>query len=63
MRVQLVKAAAVKLLKNDLFLMLMQGVFMYIALFAIIIVTLKIPPDDILDSGLDEIILVFEDYD
>ncbi len=57
------KAAAVKLLKNDLFLMLMQGVFMYIALFAIIIVTLKIPPDDILDSGLDEIILVFEDYD
>lgn len=55
--------APVKLVHNPLFLMLMQGVFLYTALCAVIIGTLKVPPDDILDSGLTEIVLVFEDYD
>jgi len=50
-----------KLFKNELFLLLLNGVFAYVALTALIIATLQVPPDAILDSGLDEIIKVFED--
>lgn len=49
-----------KLLENDLFLLLMSSVFSYTAFAAVIIVTIGIPPESILDSGLDEILLVFE---
>jgi hypothetical protein len=48
------------LLKNELFLMLLNGVFAYTAFTAVIITTLQVPPEAILDSGLQEIILVFE---
>ncbi len=50
-----------KLFKNELFLFLLNGVFAYVALNAIIIATLQVPPEAILDSGLDEVIKVFED--
>lgn len=49
-----------KLLKNELFLMILNGVFAYVAFNAIIIATLQVPPEAILDSGLDQILLVFE---
>ena len=48
------------LLKNDMLLMLMQGVFAYTAFTAMIISVLQVPPDAILDSGLDQVLLVFE---
>ena len=48
------------LFKNELFLMLLNGVFAYVAFNAIIIATLQAPPEVILDSGLDQILLVFE---
>lgn len=48
------------LLKNELLIMLLNGVFAYTAFTAVIIMTLQIPPEAILDSGLQEIILVFE---
>jgi len=54
------KAQFRKLLKNDLFLLLMNGVIGYTAMTAVIIATLQVPPEAILDSGLKEIILVFE---
>lgn len=57
------KAAAQKLFKNQLFILLLNSVFAYTAFCAVIIATLNIPPDDILESNLQEIILVFEDYD
>lgn len=50
-----------KLLKNELFLMMMNGVFAYTAFTAVILTTLEIPPEAILDSGLDQVILVFEE--
>jgi len=57
------KAAALSVIKNRFFLMLMQGVFAYTAFYAVIIATLNIPPDDILETNLREVVLVFEDYD
>jgi len=56
------KSIAEKLLGNELFVLLMNGVFAYTAFTAIIIAVLQVPPDTILDSGLDQIVLVFEDY-
>ena len=50
------------ILKNDLFIILMNGVFGYTALTAVIIMTLNVPPEAILDSGLMQVLLVFEDY-
>ena len=47
-------------LKNPLLHMLLGGVFAYTAFVAVILTTLQIPPDAILDSGLQEIIMVFE---
>jgi hypothetical protein len=49
------------LLNNSLFQMAMSGVFAYIAFVAVILATLQIPPDAILDSGLQEVLLVFEE--
>ena len=48
------------LFKNELFLILLNGVFAYVAFNAVIIATLEVPPEVILDSGLDQILLVFE---
>lgn len=49
------------LLQNSLFINLMSGVFAYIALMATILAVLQVPPEAILDSGLDEVLLVFDD--
>ena len=54
------KERALTLANNSLFQLLMGGVFMQTAFYAVIIATLQIPPDAILDSGLKEIIMVFE---
>ncbi len=48
------------LLQNDLFALLMFGVFGYIAFTAVVIAVLQVPPEALLDSGLKEILLVFE---
>ena len=48
------------LLQNDLLQTLLFGVFAYTCFTAVILATLEIPPEAILDSGLQEIILVFE---
>lgn len=45
---------------NDLLLMLMHGTIAYTAFCAMMITVLQTPPEAILDSGLDQIILVFE---
>ncbi|WP_455206900.1 hypothetical protein [Kaarinaea lacus] len=46
--------------RNDLFQLLMFGVFGYIAFTAVVIAVLQVPPESILNSGLKEILLVFE---
>ena len=56
------KQQITKLLKNQLFLLLMNGVFAYTAFTAVIIMTLNVPPEAILDSGLQEIAMVFEEF-
>ena len=48
------------LMRNELFLLLMYSVFGYIAFSAIVIAVLQVPSDAILNSGLKEILLVFE---
>jgi len=48
------------LMRNELFLLLIYSVFGYIAFSAIVIAVLQVPSDAILDSGLKEILLVFE---
>jgi len=48
------------LLRNDLFQLLMFSVFAYIAFTAVVIAVLQVPPEAILNSGLKEILLVFE---
>ena len=50
------------LLENDFFIMLMNGVVAYTALSAVIITVLQVPSEAILDSGLDEILMVFEEF-
>lgn len=48
------------LMRNELFLLLIYSVFGYIAFSAIVIAVLQVPSDAILNSGLKEILLVFE---
>jgi hypothetical protein len=47
-------------LRNELFLLLMYGVFAYTAFSAVVIAVLEVPSEVILNSGLKEILLVFE---
>ena len=56
------KQSVQRLLDNELFLFLMSGVFAYTAMTAVIIAVLQIPPGTILDSGLDQVLLVFDEY-
>ena len=49
-----------RILKNDLFLLLLNGVIAYTAFTAVVIATLQVPPEVILDSGLREILMIFE---
>lgn len=48
------------LFRNELLALLLNGVIAYTAMNAVIIATLHVPPEAILNSGLQEIILVFE---
>ena len=50
------------LLKNKLFVIFMNGVFGYITFSAVIIATLNVPPEAILDSNLRQVSLVFEEF-
>jgi len=54
------KAYAVKIWHNPLFGLFMQGTLAYTVMTVAIIGTLQIPPEAILDSGLQEILTVFE---
>lgn len=54
------KQRILTLADNPLLQMLMAGVFVYSAFVAVILATLQIPPEAILDSGLQEVLLVFE---
>ena len=56
----IVKKLLSNLMRNELFLLLMYSVFGYIAFSAIVIAVLQVPSDAILNSGLKEILLVFE---
>ena len=50
------------LLRNRLFIILMSGVFAYTAMTAVIIYVLQTPPEAILYSGLDQVLMVFEEF-
>lgn len=54
------KQRILTLANNPLLQMLMAGVFAYTAFVAVILVTLQTPPEALLDSGLQEVLLVFE---
>jgi hypothetical protein len=54
------KEVILTLANNPLLQMMMAGVFAYTAFVAIILATLQMPPEALLDSGLQEVILVFE---
>jgi hypothetical protein len=54
------KKRIINVLKNDLFLLLINGVIAYTAMTAVIIATLNIPPEAIMETNLPEIIKVFE---
>jgi len=56
----IVKKLLKNLMRNELFLLLMYSVFGYIAFSAMVIAVLQVPSDAILNSGLKEILLVFE---
>ena len=56
------KEKLIRLFSNPLLRTLLNGVFAYTALTAVILVVLQVPPESILDSGLDEILLVFEEF-
>lgn len=58
--VLIVKKILNNLIRNELFLLLMYSVFGYIAFSAIVIAVLQVPSEAILNSGLKEILLVFE---
>ena len=48
------------ILQNEVFQLLMVGVFAYTCFVAVILATIQIPPDALLDSSLKEVIRVFE---
>ena len=56
------KKRMIRLLENEWFMLLMSGVFGYTAFTAVILATIGIPPDAILDSGLQDILMVFEGF-
>lgn len=56
----LMKEKIRQFLRNETLQVLMFGVFSYTCFTAVILATLEIPPEAVLDSGLQEIIMVFE---
>jgi hypothetical protein len=55
------KAKLYSLFQNDLFKVLMNAVFAHAAFSMVIIATLQVPPEAILDTSLREILAIFED--
>jgi len=55
------KAKIYSLFANDLFKLLMNAVFAHAAFTMVIIATLQVPPEAILDSNFREILAIFED--
>jgi hypothetical protein len=49
------------LFNNELLRVLMQGVFAYIALMAVIIVTLQTPPEAIYDTNMVQVAMIFNE--
>ena len=49
------------LIHNDLFILFFNVAIAQVAFSAVLIATLQVPPDSILDTDLKEIILIFED--
>ena len=56
------KRLALNVVRNELFIMLAGSVLAYSFMMAAIITFVQVPPDSILDSGLDQVLLVFEEY-
>jgi hypothetical protein len=48
------------LITNDLFLLFLNGVLAHTCFVALVIYVMQVPPEVILDSGLKEILMVFE---
>ena len=55
------KQKLITVFQSELFLLFFNATILYIGLTAVIIAVLQVPPEAILDSGLDEIIKVFEE--
>lgn len=49
-----------KIFTSDTLKLMLGGIILYISFIGTILATIHIPPEAILDSGLQEIILVFE---
>lgn len=49
-----------RLLANDLFLLFMNGVLAHTCFTVLVITVMQVPPEAILDSGLKEILMIFE---
>ncbi len=47
--------------QSNLFMLFFNIIIIQVAFSAVVIATLDIPPDVILDSGLDEVLIVFEE--
>ena len=57
----MMKQKLITVFQSELFLLFFNATILYIGLTAVIIAVLQVPPEAILDSGLDEIIKVFEE--
>lgn len=55
------KKTIAKVLENKLFLLFMNGVLIHTAFSAVIIVTIGMPNEAILDTNLQQVLLIFED--
>lgn len=54
------KEKVATLLRNPLLHMALGALMVYMAYVGVLLSTLQIPPEAVLDSGLQEILLVFE---
>lgn len=54
------KAYIKRFLRNPVFVLFMQGTLAYTAFTAVILLTVQIPPEVILDTNLREVLMVFE---
>lgn len=54
------KEKVLQLIRNDIFILFMNGALAHTAFTAAVISTMQVPDQAILDSGLKEIIQVFE---